>query len=61
MLSFHHVREALIFVSSQEIIILQTMGKLSQHWGYSQIKERLNSLLFWRGDTANVSSNMVDE
>jgi hypothetical protein len=27
---------------------------LSKHWGYTQIKERLLSLLFRRGDTANI-------
>jgi hypothetical protein len=27
---------------------------LSKHWGYSQIKERLKSLLFWQGDTADI-------
>ena len=27
------------------------------HWVYTQIKERLKTLLFWRGDTAN----MVEE
>jgi hypothetical protein len=26
---------------------------LSKHWGYTQIKEILKSLLFWRGDTAD--------
>jgi hypothetical protein len=30
---------------------------LDKHWGYTQIKERLKTLLFWRGDTAN----MVEE
>jgi hypothetical protein len=30
---------------------------LDKHWGYTQIKERLKTLLSWRGDTAN----MVEE
>jgi hypothetical protein len=28
---------------------------LSKHWGYSQIRERLKSLLFWKGDTADIT------
>jgi hypothetical protein len=27
---------------------------LSKHWGYTQIRERLKSLLFWKGDTADI-------
>jgi hypothetical protein len=30
---------------------------LDKQWGYTQIKERFKTLLFWRGDTAN----MVEE
>jgi hypothetical protein len=27
---------------------------LSKHWGYTQIRERLESLLFWKGDRADI-------
>jgi hypothetical protein len=30
---------------------------LSKHWGYSQIREHLKSLLFWKGDTTNIKGN----
>jgi hypothetical protein len=32
----------------------------SKHWGYTQIKERILSLLFHRGDTANIKSVSED-
>jgi hypothetical protein len=57
MLSFHHVREAIAahilgfyFLPGDD----NPADILSKHWGYTQIKERLKSLLFWRGDTADV-------
>jgi hypothetical protein len=27
---------------------------LGKHWGYTQVRERLKSLLFGKGDTANI-------
>jgi hypothetical protein len=54
MLSFHRVREAIAtgilsfyFLSGDD----NPADILSKHWGYTQIWERLKSLLFWRGDT----------
>jgi hypothetical protein len=58
MLSFHCVREAIAavilgfyFLSGED----NPADILSKHWGYTQIKERLLSLLFRRGDTANIT------
>jgi hypothetical protein len=57
MLSFHHVREA---IASGIVAFYFIPGEinpadiLSKHWGYAQIKERLKSLLFWKGDTADI-------
>jgi hypothetical protein len=54
MLSFHHVREA---ISSSIIGFYFIPGDrnpadiLSKHWGISKC---LKSLLFWKGDTADV-------
>jgi hypothetical protein len=42
----------LVFTPYQEID--NPADILSKHWGYMQIKERLLSLLFHRGDTANI-------
>jgi hypothetical protein len=57
MLSFHHVREAITagilsfyFLSGDD----NPADILSKHWGYTQIWERLKSLLFWRGDTSSI-------
>jgi hypothetical protein len=57
MLSFHCVREAIeasilsfYFLSSDN----NPADILSKHWGYTQIWERLKSLLFWRGDTSSI-------
>lgn len=57
MLSFHRVREAVAsgmigfyFISGED----NPADILSKHWGYTQIKERLKSLLFWKGDTADI-------
>ena len=58
MLSFHRVREA---IASGMIVFHFMPGDdnpadiLSKHWGYTQIKERLKALLFWKGDTAKVN------
>jgi hypothetical protein len=59
MLSFHRVREAIAagilgfyFVPGDD----NPADILSKHWGFMQIKGRLKSLLFWRGDTANMDS-----
>jgi hypothetical protein len=51
MLSFHRVREA---IASRIIDFIpgddNPSDILSKHWGYSQIQERLKSLLFWKGN-----------
>jgi hypothetical protein len=56
MLSFHHVRKAtaasilgFYFMPGDD----NTADILSKYLGYTQVKERLLSLLFRRGDTAN--------
>jgi hypothetical protein len=58
--TFNHVREAIAagilgfyFLSGED----NPADILSKHWGYTQIKERLKSLLFWRGDTANMADD----
>jgi hypothetical protein len=57
MLSFHHIREA---IASGIVGFFYIPGNikeadiLSKHWGYSQIREHLKSLLFWKGDTADI-------
>jgi hypothetical protein len=57
MLSFHHVREA---IASGIVGFFYIPGDinpadiLSKHWGYSQIRERLKSFLFWKGDTTDL-------
>jgi hypothetical protein len=60
---FHHVREAkaagflgFYFIPGDD----NPADILSKHWGYTQIKERLLSLLFCRGDTANIKSVSED-
>jgi hypothetical protein len=57
MLSFHRVREAIAahilgfyFLPGDD----NPADILSKHWGYTQIKEKLKSLLFWRPDTADI-------
>jgi hypothetical protein len=61
MLSFHRLREA---IAAKILGIFFLAGDdspadiLSKHWGYTQVRERLKSLvLFWRGDIADI----VDE
>ena len=57
MLSFHRVREA---IASGFIAFHFIPGQtnpadiLSKHWGYSQVWTQLKSILFWRGDTADI-------
>jgi hypothetical protein len=60
MLSFHCVREAIAagilgFYSEENPADI-----LSKHWGYTQITDRLKSLLFWRGDTANLQTSQEE-
>jgi hypothetical protein len=57
MLSFHRVREAIPsgivgfhFIPGE----YNPADILSKHWGYSQNRESLKSLLFWEGDTADI-------
>jgi hypothetical protein len=57
MLCFHRVREAIAsgivgfyFIPGE----LNPADILSKHWGYTQIRERLKSLLFWKRDTADI-------
>jgi hypothetical protein len=56
-LSFHRVREA---IASGIVVFYFIPGEinpadiLSKHWGYAQVKERLKSLFFWKGDTADI-------
>jgi hypothetical protein len=57
LLSFHHVREA---IASGKVGFYFIPGEvnpaviLSKHWGYTQIRECLKSLLLWKGDTADI-------
>jgi hypothetical protein len=60
MLSFHCIREAVAAGILRFFFLpgdVNTAEILSKHWGYTQIRERLKSLLFWMGDTAD----MLDE
>jgi hypothetical protein len=57
MLSFHRVGEAIAsgivgfhFIPGEH----NPADILSKHWGYTQIRERLKSLLVWKGDTAAI-------
>jgi hypothetical protein len=56
-LSFHRVREA---IASGIVGFFYITGDInpaeiiSKHWGYSQIREHIKSLLFWKGDTAYI-------
>jgi hypothetical protein len=57
MLSFHRIRES---IASGIVGFFYIQGDInpadifSKHWGYSQIRERLKSVLFWKGDTSNI-------
>jgi hypothetical protein len=57
MLFFHRIREAIMsgivgfyFIPGE----LNPANILSKHWGYTQIRERLKSLLIWKGDMADI-------
>jgi hypothetical protein len=56
-LSFHRVREA---IAAKMIAFYHVDGSLnpadilSKHWGYSQIWRQLRTLLFHKGDTADL-------
>ena len=58
ILSFHRVREA---IASGMILFTFITGDinpadiLSKHWGYSQVWPQLKALLFWYGDTNDIS------
>jgi hypothetical protein len=60
MLSFHRVREA---IASGMILFTHIPGSvnpadiLSKHWGYQQVWPQLKALLFWQGDTANITAS----
>jgi hypothetical protein len=57
MLSFHSVREAITSGIVGFYFIpwaLNPTDILSKHWGYTQIRECLKSLLFWKGYTADI-------
>jgi hypothetical protein len=57
MLSFHRIREAIASGIVGFFYILGDINPadiLSKHWGYSQIREHLKSLLFGKGDTADI-------
>ena len=63
MLSFHRIREAIAagilgfyFIPGDD----NPADILSKLWGYTQVKERLLSLLFRRGDTANIKGGSED-
>ena len=53
-LSYHRVREA---IAAKIITFTPIPGKinpadiLSKHWGYQQVKDTLQALLFYKGDT----------
>jgi hypothetical protein len=59
-LSFHRVREA---IAANVIRFMWIDSKdnpadiLSKHWGYQQIWEVLKPILFWHGDTQDISIN----
>jgi hypothetical protein len=57
MLSFHCVREAIASGIAGFFYIpgdINPAEILSKHWGYAQIRERLKSLLLWKGDTTDI-------
>jgi hypothetical protein len=59
MLSFHRVQEE---IASGMIVFYFISGNsnpadiLSKHWGYAQIWPQLKALLFWKGDTGNITN-----
>jgi hypothetical protein len=57
MPSFHCVSEAIASGIAEFHFIPRECNPadiLSKHWGYKQARERLKSLLFWKGDTADI-------
>jgi hypothetical protein len=58
LLSFHRVREA---IASDMLVFTHLSGALnpadilSKHWGYQQVWPLLRPILFWSGDTADIS------
>jgi hypothetical protein len=60
ILSYHRVREA---IAARIIKFLHIYGKsnpadiLSKAWGYQQIWDLLRPLLFWEGDTLDLTKN----
>jgi hypothetical protein len=64
MLSFHRIREEIAagilgfyFVPGDD----NPADILSKQWGFFQIKDRLKSLLFWRGDTSCIVYAATEE
>ena len=61
-LSYHRDREA---IAANILSFLKVEGTsnpaglLSQNFGYSQAWSMLKPLLFWRGDTGTIGSNVV--
>ena len=59
ILSFHRTREA---IAAKVLNFIFTESKnnpadlLSKHWGYQQVRIFLKALLFWHGDTINITS-----
>ena len=57
MLSYHKVRET---IASKMLSFYHIPGTinpadiLSKHWGYTQIWDILQPILFWEGDTADL-------
>jgi hypothetical protein len=57
ILSFHLVREVIAYGIVGFFYIpgdINPADILRKHWRYSQIRERLKSILFWKGDTADI-------
>jgi len=58
-LSFHRVREA---IAAGIVTFVHVPGDcnpadlLSKHWGYQQVWQLLQPLLFWQGDTADIGT-----
>ena len=58
LLSYHRVREAIAAKVIKFVFIDGTINPadiLSKLWGYQQIKTRLKAMLFWKGNTADIS------
>jgi hypothetical protein len=58
MLPLHQVHEAIASGMVGFYLIpgeLNTADILSKQWGYSQIWTQMKVLLFWKGDTANIT------